>query len=680
MTTIFNNICKWQNKEVVCLNVILQHQIYQMNQALLDINDIPITYVSYFKDMINWNKRLSQLALKIEQSPLHTWSLEELRTLNLSLYQELKPKEYCSSYCNPVYAKSKLGTFGSTLSALYYRMKCLIGYVYKGELKHIYALNKLVLSAYELFKLGSINLNQLREVIKCDSIEHAKDNYQYQVESTMNPKKDFLTNKILSADLDDLKYLYTFGVYVSPNEEQIARFLASFTEERIKEMAIHIVKAYISGFARENKDINLRHTVGIKSILGQERLTREILYELKKNGLIGHINDIDSTEYNKQVDYDHKFDVALYLNEETTLIWLEKLKEAVYECKDFMRDYSGSLCIERFGEEPFDPIINDARFILDIEQNRYYQKFLSDYREIIETYVPEIECSFSIIAYPTPEIGENFEAIFEDICSVNSLDSAEYQSIQHGIIEVLDKGTCVHVKGKGENMTDIIVQLGILEDPIKQTNFVNCVADVNIPVGEVFTTPVLEGTKGTLHIENIYINNYRYSDLKVYFEDGMIQDFSCTNFDSIEENRRFIEENLLFPYKSLPLGEFAIGTNTLAYAVAKKHNIQDKLPTLITEKMGPHFAIGDTCFSYVEDHSIYNPLDNKEIIARTNTVSELRHTDLSKAYTNLHTDLTLPYDSLDFINIHTDDGDVIYIIRDGRFVLSGTEKLNEALE
>ena len=61
-------------------------------------------------------------------------------------------------------------------------------------------------------------------------------------------------------------------------------------------------------------------------------------------------------------------------------------------------------------------------------------------------------------------------------------------------------------------------------------------------------------------------------------------------------------------HPKLAMGEFAIGTNTTAYVAAQKYNIADKLPILIAEKMGPHFAVGDTCYSWSEAVS-YTHLD-----------------------------------------------------------------------
>ena len=68
------------------------------------------------------------------------------------------------------------------------------------------------------------------------------------------------------------------------------------------------------------------------------------------------------------------------------------------------------------------------------------------------------------------------------------------------------------------------------------------------------------------------------------------------------------------------MGEFAIGTNTTAYRMGRMYEIEDRLPILIAEKTGPHFAFGDTCYSLAEYVAVYNP-DGKEIIARDNSVS-----------------------------------------------------------
>ena len=67
----------------------------------------------------------------------------------------------------------------------------------------------------------------------------------------------------------------------------------------------------------------------------------------------------------------------------------------------------------------------------------------------------------------------------------------------------------------------------------------------------------------------------------------MISEYTCKNFKTEEENKAFIKENLLYNRDTLPMGEFAIGTNTTAYVMAKTYDILYQLPILIVEKMGP---------------------------------------------------------------------------------------------
>ena len=159
----------------------------------------------------------------------------------------------------------------------------------------------------------------------------------------------------------------------------------------------------------------------------------------------------------------------------------------------------------------------------------------------------------------------------------------------------------------------------------------------------------------------------------------MVTEYNCANFPVEEQNKAFIQENLMNHRDTLPLGEFAIGTNTTAYAMAQKYDIVHKLPILIVEKMGPHFAIGDTCYSHSEEVRLFNP-DGKEIVAKENECSILRNEDMEKAYFNCHTDITIPYDEIGKITAVKADGEEIVLLENGRFVLAGTEELNAALQ
>ena len=61
-------------------------------------------------------------------------------------------------------------------------------------------------------------------------------------------------------------------------------------------------------------------------------------------------------------------------------------------------------------------------------------------------------------------------------------------------------------------------------------------------------------------------------------------------------------------------------------------------------------------------------------------MSILRKSDPQKAYFGCHTDITVPYNELGEITVYGKNGYQKTIIKDGRFVLEGTQELNEALE
>ena len=452
-------------------------------------------------------------------------------------------------------------------------------------------------------------------------------------------------------------------------------------------MADVYTEGYRKGFINTGKDLSKKSVVNIRYVLGFEKVIKAAILNFEKMGLqpviyrsgvsvltkrqhmkIGYYGAIA----NKQYEYDHRNDQALFFDKKFVERKLEVIMTAYEHLRKEARQVAGPALMDVFGEEPFTPVNKPEVIRLTEKQEELVLKFDSRQSQITNKYIPGDERSFTIIAYPVPEIGENFREIFEETIRINTLDAELYEKVQQTIIDALDQGEYVHILGGNGNRTDLKVALYPLTDPQKETKFENCVADVNIPVGEVFTSPVLEGTNGVLHVSKVYLNELQYKDLEITFSNGMIADYNCGNFERELENKEYVHENVLYKHPTLPLGEFAIGTNTTAYVVAKKYGIEDKMPILIAEKMGPHFAVGDTCYTWSEDIKVYNP-NGKEIVAKANSVSK-------EKYFHCHTDITIPYEELKQIAVVKEDGTEILILENGRFVLEGTEILNEPLK
>ena len=558
----------------------------------------------------------------------------------------------------------------------------MIRNVYMGRLEEVVLQMELFTQIYNYFEdVEQLEYDNVYETV----YSYEKDNTEIftdlMIEDRINPDNKFAVDIVMNSDLNDLRYLYKYGEHVGFNELKMAEFLNSLSQEEIDRLAKVYTEGYRIGFINTGKDISKKGTVDIRYSLGFERIIRSAIFNFKKMGLEPVIYQVGytTTSPNRQYAYDHRYDDALYLDKAYIKRKLEVSRHAYESRKQLAGKMAGPAVIEIFGETPFEPENKKQAYALSEEQQKLKSEYITEYQTMVQEYIKGDERSFTIIAFPIPEFGDDFEQMFKETVKINTLDSEIYGKVQQNIIDALDQAEYVKVLGKGDNKTNMKVQMHDLKNPLKETNFENCLADVNIPLGEVFTSPKLKGTEGILHVSQVYLNDLKYNDLQITFEDGKIKDYTCKNFDTEEENKKFIKQNVMFNHETLPIGEFAIGTNTTAYMVAKKYHVVYKLPILIVEKMGPHFAVGDTCYSFEEDIKTYNP-DGKEIVARENKVSALRKTDIKKAYFGCHTDITMPYDELGEITAVRKDGSEITIIKDGRFVLEGTELLNEPLE
>ena len=657
---------------------------------------VPVPFDRYFRNEALFIMQMLNHAEEIRRKKTEQWSLEEWQKNNESIYADILPVQYKTSFGNPEYAVKELGeVHGRILSFLYTELRGMIVFAFEQRWKDILILCELFIEIYNCFEEKELpTYRQIQQIVYWYVSDYSDQTITYRIREAVDPSLDFATRIIMEENLNDLRYLYKYGEYVTDSIVKTACYLNSLPQEEIDQIAAVYTEGYRMGFILGNKDLSKKKTVNIRYILGFERIIRKAVENFAQMGLKpviyrSAVNSINKREHirigyygaipNKQFEYDHKGDAAVYLDRAFMERKLGVLRSAYEEYKELANTHAGPACMETFGEIPFIPVNREASYHLSEKQQKLSVELANETAQITNRYIIGEERSFTIIAFPVPEIGDHFEEIFAETVKINTLDYQLYQRIQQTIINALDHGRKVHVQGKGANKTDLTVSLTELKHPEKETIFENCVADVNIPVGEVFTSPRLAGTDGVLHVSDVYLNELRYENLEIVFKNGMISDYTCSNFKTEEENKKYVRENVLYHHDTLPMGEFAIGTNTTAYVMAEKFGIGDKLPILIAEKMGPHFAVGDTCYSWSEDTPVFNP-DGKEIIARDNEVSILRKEDLSKAYFGCHTDITIPYKELGRLSVLDAQGNETVIIQDGRFVLPGTEELNKPFD
>lgn len=677
-----------------------------------------------------FERTASQIAAWLEEYDyLHsaerrTASPRILAQHNHALYEDILPEHYGQSYANPDYAKQQLGKeFGPLLAALVFECRAIIPFVYEDAAEEITIRMELFLeieTAFEVEKrqfealkaegkdpsergiTGVPAAQGIRKIFRDFLMDYAEAEDALEIADKLTVREGSASARILhERDLTDPRTLYDYGEFITGNELGAQELLAGLSNEEVDRLAMTFTEGYRTGFVKTGKHLELKSCVGLIWHAGFERVIRRAMERFADLGktcscfrevltlfrTIGpDATGIAGADPNPQYRYDHREDLGLFLDDAMNDRRIEALDNAYRRQREETRQFAGPAVLESFGEEPFAPVSSGARVTLDSLQ----QKMMAQYRQKAVLFYNEAVIgsnrSFTIMDLPLPGIAasrDQYGEIFEAIVRINTLDLAKYREIQQILINALDTADKLEVKGANGNRTDLCVNLWKLNDPMKETIFENCVADVNIPVGEVFTSPVLHGTNGVLHVKRVFLEGLEYRDLCLTFRDGCVSDYSCGNFagesGGAKRGRAYIEENILFHHRTLPMGECAIGTNTTAYAAGKRYGISGRLPILIAEKTGPHFAVGDTCYSHEEDNRAFNP-DGKEIVAKDNDFSKKRGIDPQNAYFGCHTDITIPYEELGSIEAVRRDGSRVTLLRDGRFVLPGTEELNAPLD
>ncbi|MBT2754417.1 aminopeptidase [Mesobacillus foraminis] len=165
-----------------------------------------------------------------------------------------------------------------------------------------------------------------------------------------------------------------------------------------------------------------------------------------------------------------------------------------------------------------------------------------------------------VLRYPTSSMAqlakmstEAFEDFYFDVCN---LDYGKMDKAMDSLVELMNKTDKVRITGPG---TD-------LSFSIKDIPAIKCAGEMNIPDGEVYTSPVRNSVNGriTYNTPSPY-QGFTFENVTLTFKDGKIIEASSN--DSERLNRIFdTDEGARY------IGEFAIGVNPYI-----QHPMQDIL-------------------------------------------------------------------------------------------------------
>ena len=430
-------------------------------------------FCSYFVGMAHFAGQIEALARRQLREELDVLSLEELQKLNGELYSDILPGNYENSYANPSFAAAQMGEdLGTLLCAFYAQFREAIVFAYECRLTDITILCEALIEIYNAFEEGTPETRTVRDILYWFHSDYTDVTLTYRIREQLDPSLSFAKDIIMGSDLTDLRYLYRFGEFISEPELRIAGFLNTLPEETVEKMAAAYTEGYRKGFQVMGRDLSKKQTVGIRYELGFERMIRSAICRFENMGLkvilyraaswsvtkspnrkIGY----HSFSPNRQYDYDHRYDQAIYFDKAFKERKLAVLKTAYETFKKEAAWYAGPAVVETFGEDGFEPVNKKAACALNEKQEALTITYANESMPVTNQYIPGEETSFTIIAFPVPAIGADFEQIFAETIRINTLDYEVYKEIQQHIIEVLDQASSVHVTGRGVNKTDMLV-------------------------------------------------------------------------------------------------------------------------------------------------------------------------------------------------------------------------------
>lgn len=337
---------------------------------------------------------------------------EQGEELNHRLFDDVQTEGYETSYANPAYALAKLGEdYGQLLCVLFSRMHDLSRHSFEGNSQYLCIFAELFVEIYNCFEdAEGTSAGELRDILYSFMHDYTELFCADSIARLICPEYDYFRELVTEADLAGTAYLYRYGYCIGRDEVQVSRFLNGLKEEQICAMADTYTEGYRMGFAVTGKDISKKSVVEIRYPIGFERVVRQALCNFHKLEMEAVLKPYSISE-NKQYVYDHREDNGLWMDKAYVERALEVTRGTWEKYREQAPKYGGPAVIEVFGTEPFAPVVKPERVTLTRRQQELSVHERSESGRLCNQAIHGEERSFTIIAYPVPSIGEQFEEI-----------------------------------------------------------------------------------------------------------------------------------------------------------------------------------------------------------------------------------------------------------------------------
>ena len=348
---------------------VMEERFELASQRILEIEKekrMPEQFQRYFAENADYLGVLLEEYKWIASGAMREASLQELERHNESCFIDLMGRNYETSYANPDWAYAQLGeTFGQLLSAVAAELRSLPAFIYEQDLEGITIRLELFVEIYCAFAESfeetkeAPEYSQIRDIFYWFASDYAELTAEHAIRHTVDWGQRFALDIIENADLSDIRYLFWFGEYIADDQWKLAEHLNGLPEEKIQKIADTYTEGFRKGFELAKKPLDKKKSVQIRYPLGFERVVKAAIENFRKMGLEPVIARTPASfaegrrvfrlgffggAVNRQFDYDHENDKALYLDKKYVHRMLECRKNAWEEYKDMAVVHAGSRC------------------------------------------------------------------------------------------------------------------------------------------------------------------------------------------------------------------------------------------------------------------------------------------------------------------------------------------------
>lgn len=594
-------------------------------------------------------------------------SIQTIRDDLSSLYTDILPQSYASSLVSFSGVSQLVGKELAPVLTLY-------AHIFRNgiqdALKHRrFLLAKKLELYFEMRRQlmhGQVRAENLRQALHEASLSVLPQLVELCVHEMYDPNDREIGTILAGQDLSDPDYLYEYGLPVTEEVLFYQRFFSSLDEESVRQLSRRAAQSVRSNLLIDKFADGPRTCCVIKVPMGCERLAKALKDSLSDTGLDTALVKIGSPLEGTRYWQDHLLVPARILGDEDMEAFTSACTKAAADCSAMLKGLAGRVTFELNDSMAKTPRKNsqrlrgrDQRIGLRCDyMRRVFEDSILSAGQLYKTsdmtvYIPS--CSKEDL---TGDAGRelSYAERFTQMIDLQLAPEEVPQRPLTAITDAMDYGEFLYLKGRSGNETDLTIGLPVSENQRAESNMLIFRGKGTLPDALVGTVPAMPGTNGILHVRSAVVQGQPVTDLKIVFQDGVINSASYVGQDG-KTYEADLSNRVGLSISRLRMGlNFSIEETLLS-------GLTISVPTKIQEQTCLSVTYGIRPSENTLGIEYYEPLTRKHVKIYTPT-----------AYAE--TTVSIPYEELSRMSVIHQNGSSVDILREGMFVLIGTDHLN----